>query len=345
MTTSFGKLRHHVAMRSVDVDSDAPQKIVVAVLYRISITDLNFELWGQSSHASPLLTLILCRAIAIFATHYIKSRLRLYLASDIMAKSEEATPLYNPISSRDEDSDFSTCDAEGFRVASVWRRRFYYLLAISLSVFLVLSSTLWHFSGLARCTNGMAGVTMPYTPAPVRYVNKDPATDFNSHQFIGDPRPELDEAWHALLSGTGIRLSEEEIKRANATNVVRHKDGGYVGGLGISHLLHCLKRIKQFLHPEYYYPEGGADWNWDDIRQHVDHCLESLRTEVLCHADPSVYTFVWTPQNRVKPAVQVSQKAACVDWTLMHQWMEERATLADDIVKPPDSFFDVEVDG
>jgi hypothetical protein len=57
---------------------------------------------------------------------------------------------------------------------------------------------------------------------------------------MGYPRPELDEAWGNLLDSTMIRLSEDELQSANHTHSVKHKDGGYIGGLGVSHALHCL---------------------------------------------------------------------------------------------------------
>jgi hypothetical protein len=57
---------------------------------------------------------------------------------------------------------------------------------------------------------------------------------------MGEPRPELDKAWHDLLQGTMIRLTKEELLLANNATSLSHKDGGYVGGFGVSHSLHCL---------------------------------------------------------------------------------------------------------
>ena len=79
-------------------------------------------------------------------------------------------------------------------------------------------------------------------PAPVLYVNKLPFGDPEMAKFMGPPRPELDQAWHDLLDATLIRYSEDELMRADNATSVRHKDGGFVGGLGVSHSLHCLVR-------------------------------------------------------------------------------------------------------
>jgi len=59
---------------------------------------------------------------------------------------------------------------------------------------------------------------------------------------MGEPRPELDKAWTDLLAGTMIRYSEEELQLAGNATSIRHKEGGYVGGLGVSHSLHCVVR-------------------------------------------------------------------------------------------------------
>ena len=175
----------------------------------------------------------------------------------------------------------------------------------------------------------------------------------------------MDEAWHNLLAGTSIRLSEEELLLANNATSIRHKDGGYIGGLGISHSLHCVvslspgvpvfciwpfplfrapfaehtiqKRIKQYFHPEYYYPGEQA---WDELFMHVDHCLESLRQVVMCSADVSVYTLQWTPHNRHKPGVKVPQPHACTDWEALHKWMLGRGASLSDAVGPPESLYD-----
>jgi len=74
----------------------------------------------------------------------------------------------------------------------------------------------------------------------IEYVNRYMTSDPDTPKFMGKARPELDEAWHNLLEGTMIRFTAEELKLANNASSVAYMDGGYVGGLGISHSLHCL---------------------------------------------------------------------------------------------------------
>lgn len=151
-----------------------------------------------------------------------------------------------------------------------WRRRFYLLLVSSvLAMATVIGASIYKlktvqstFSCPILPTNH-GGVDVPYcksteagenievvmnhgltfltsAPAPVKYVNKLLVGDPDTPKFMGEPRPEMDEAWHDLLDATLIRYTEDELLQANNATSVRHVDGGYVGGLGISHSLHCL---------------------------------------------------------------------------------------------------------
>lgn len=199
---------------------------------------------------------------------------------------------------------------------------------------LLLASGIVYTMGKMPCPTRMPGAKIPYSPAPLSYINRYLHEDPDTPKFMGQPRPELDQAWHDLLDGTLIRLTEEDLLLSNNATSIKHKDGGYVGGLGISHSLHCLKRIKQYLHPDYYY--GHEDQDWDELYSHADHCLESLRQELLCNADISVYTLKWAA-HKVKPIVKDPQPHACVDWKALHGWMQGRASRLEDMVRQPES--------
>ncbi|KAK0634752.1 hypothetical protein B0T17DRAFT_622765 [Bombardia bombarda] len=194
-----------------------------------------------------------------------------------------------------------------------------------------------------KCPSSTPGADKLYSPAPVKYVNRCLTGDIDTPKFMGAPRPELDRAWHDLLEATMIRYTDDELLLANNATPVRHEDGGYAGGLGISHSLHCLKRLKQYIHPDYYYNHETQDWA--ELYSHVDHCPESLRQEILCSADANVYTPQWTAHSRVKPTVRVPRPHACVDWAALHGWMQGRAARLDDMVGPPYSLYDGKGEG
>ncbi|KAI8946326.1 hypothetical protein F4801DRAFT_564932 [Xylaria longipes] len=242
---------------------------------------------------------------------------------------------YVPVLGMDDDS----LDGEPAFLLSdqSWKRRFYILLAATISLMIPLGGALIYSLKRPSCALYIPpGVREPYTPVKLQYVNRVLKEDPDTPKFMGKPRPELDDAWHELLDSTLIRFSSEEMMFANNASSIAHKDGGFVGGLGVSHTLHCLKRIKQYLHPDYYYP---GEQDWAELDWHVDHCLDSVRKEVLCKASADVYTLEWTIHSDERPSVTVPQAHMCVDWESLHSWMKERAAGYDDMVKPSPDFF------
>lgn len=166
---------------------------------------------------------------------------------------------YGPISSSEDCTDIlSTLSYE----VSLWRRRCFMALGLAtMFILLLLGVAMGRIQSVQNCYLPTTDVVIPYckhkqinrnmadryivadrviAPAPVRYVNRWIMDDPESSRFSGEPRPELDQAWHEMLDGTLIRFSEEELLQANNATSVRSKDGGYIGSIGVSHSLHCL---------------------------------------------------------------------------------------------------------
>ncbi|KAJ8133272.1 hypothetical protein O1611_g346 [Lasiodiplodia mahajangana] len=137
--------------------------------------------------------------------------------------------------------------------------------------------------------------------------------------YRGKPRPELDKAWHDLLEHNNIRISKEELQRMNRTAIELYDGSGFFGQLSAYHHLHCLKFIRQVLHPEYY------DTNTTDRDEHVDHCIDDLRQALMCHADPSIVTFDWKGPNWRRPWPNFNIEHTCVDWDALGAWAAERS--------------------
>ncbi|KAK5657609.1 hypothetical protein OQA88_3188 [Cercophora sp. LCS_1] len=232
------------------------------------------------------------------------------------------------------------------RPGLVWRQRFYLLLTSFVSLGTGLLAGAAHQRHYTVCSSpafsdgshtvfaqdGPTQVIKPYSPAPQQYVNKFLMDDPDAHLFMGHPRPELDHAWHNLLKGTLVRLSAEELHAANYSTSIRHREGGYIGGIAVAHNLHCLKRIKQYFHPGYYPNELHLH---EDQWEHIDHCLEVLRMAIMCHGDTNVYGLEWIAGDKYKPRTTLKQQNVCVDWAPLHQWMVDREATVDDMERPP----------
>ncbi|CAI6338766.1 unnamed protein product [Periconia digitata] len=243
---------------------------------------------------------------------------------------------YAPVAQNDEESLRGKEQPPSQQTSDPWKFRFYLLLSIFAIVTLPLAAYTFHAVTTRSQTSSIPQLEPFYSPAyeHAKYVYKD--TTKPSPEFMGKPRPEMDKAWHDLLEGTLVKFSAEELQRANATSL-EHKDGGYVGGLGLSHNLHCLKRLRQILNPDYYY---STDHDWEYLYEHVDHCLESLRQTLMCQADLSIYTLRWTPHSSTKPGVHVPNPNVCVDWDGLHGWMKGRAASLEDVITLPEEIYE-----
>ncbi|KAI1108878.1 hypothetical protein F5Y14DRAFT_458896 [Nemania sp. NC0429] len=139
------------------------------------------------------------------------------------------------------------------------------------------------------------------------------------NKYRGEPRPELDQAWADLLEHNNIRLSDDELKRMNRTAIKLSDGSGYFGQLSAYHHLHCLKYIRQVLHPDYY------DTNTTDRDEHVDHCIDDIRQALMCHADTSIVTFDWRGPNWRRPWPNFNIDHTCVDWDALVDWTATRS--------------------
>ncbi len=59
--------------------------------------------------------------------------------------------------------------------------------------------------------------------------------------YAGESSPSLNKAWRDLLSGANIRVSLQELTRANQTSI-ELPDGGALAWMEVTHHLHCVVR-------------------------------------------------------------------------------------------------------
>ncbi|KAF2684870.1 hypothetical protein K458DRAFT_431144 [Lentithecium fluviatile CBS 122367] len=142
--------------------------------------------------------------------------------------------------------------------------------------------------------------------------------------FSQPPGPELDKAWHRLLAGMNIAVSNEWLDPFGAETIPLADNSGMLVQLGIYHELHCLKKLKRWNYRSHYYGNlSDADLNEEEI--HVEHCLEWLRVAALCRSDTTLTTFQWEGANGSRLATEYPIPRMCVDSEQVMQWSEERA--------------------
>ncbi|KAI0127131.1 hypothetical protein BJ170DRAFT_708094 [Xylariales sp. AK1849] len=99
-------------------------------------------------------------------------------------------------------------------------------------------------------------------------------TDPGRLQYVGRPKPEIDDAWAFLLSGLNLDLDAADLGPTVRT-YQWPESGLYFTGLEVFHSLHCLNRLRQALYPDYY--KVFSNPNDPSRENHIAHCINHLR--------------------------------------------------------------------
>ncbi|KAF2240033.1 hypothetical protein EV356DRAFT_495882 [Viridothelium virens] len=92
--------------------------------------------------------------------------------------------------------------------------------------------------------------------------------------------------------------------------------------LDVFHQLHCLDKIRIYLHRDYYAMREHPQMQLI----HVHHCLDSLREIIMCRGDTELVTFEYVseeryPNPRPNPNFLVERK--CRNWDAIADWAKE----------------------
>lgn len=71
---------------------------------------------------------------------------------------------------------------------------------------------------------------------------------------------------------------------------------------------------------------GSKVWmNCADYR--LDHCIDTMRQALMCHANTAVYTADWefNPNPEVSKDVSSEATTTCMNWDSLNDWARERA--------------------
>ncbi|KAI1753270.1 hypothetical protein F4782DRAFT_545880 [Xylaria castorea] len=177
---------------------------------------------------------------------------------------------------------------------------------------------------------------------PVFYeVREEYAAENEPSPFMGRPNVQNTKAWDDLITPTYFSASYADMQKTGESinSSVSLVDGGYLASLNFYYNKHCLRRLRLFLHINYYYDELTED-NMQYLRDHLGHCIESLRRTVMCNADTNIFTFTWENAEEVRPGVlrpmpQSNQQRKCVKFDAVESWiMEKHVPLNPILVKP-----------
>ncbi|KAB8230026.1 hypothetical protein ETB97_006248 [Aspergillus alliaceus] len=159
----------------------------------------------------------------------------------------------------------------------------------------------WRYQTVATdkiCTSRLS----PYSPVidagVIRYKSHDVAGDFAQDSiYRGRPTNRTEAAWESIFASPGINIPHDKLpllgKSPDVTwmRTPKDKGDGYVGFLEVFHQLHCLNMVRLSIHQKEYEEEFGYPPDQFDPEHaavtatHVDHCLETLRLNLMCTGD------------------------------------------------------------
>lgn len=106
----------------------------------------------------------------------------------------------------------------------------------------------------------------------------------------------------------------------------RTGETGYRVGLEVFHQLHCLNLLRMSTYPDYYPKLWWSDTNdkAENVRAHLDHCIEILRMNLMCLSDINVFTFHSRP-GREGAWPDYESQHVCRNFDQIKQWANDNA--------------------
>ncbi|KAK1687761.1 hypothetical protein BDP55DRAFT_727164 [Colletotrichum godetiae] len=182
----------------------------------------------------------------------------------------------------------------------------------------------------------------------------NPVTPGHDHPLLGNPTPEVDANWSALLSAFANRIPELEVRRLGMeADAIPFNDGegGYLGGLAMVHNLHCIVSIEvdprnlslyggvsktkasclrqnylyQVAHRDYYYTSNTTEKEDATQKSHIGHCLHHIMESVKCQADLTPVLLHWTLHDFHSVINWDGVERTCADWSQLMDWGSEHS--------------------
>ncbi|KAJ4406575.1 hypothetical protein N0V91_004518 [Didymella pomorum] len=126
----------------------------------------------------------------------------------------------------------------------------------------------------------------------------------NSSKYVGTTE-EVEMAWMDIAYLPDQMVSKSDFhklrKPTDAMQVTDPSTGetGYRVGIEVFHQLHCLNLLRMSTYPDHYKTISWSDTNDapEKVREHLDHCIEILRINLMCLSDVNVFTFQPTKEE------------------------------------------------
>ncbi|SMR51932.1 unnamed protein product [Zymoseptoria tritici ST99CH_3D1] len=156
--------------------------------------------------------------------------------------------------------------------------------------------------------------------------------------YRGQPTPEVEEAWIRLWRLPMIQFPESKLPALNKSDATQYMHasqdygGGVLGFFHVFHELHCLNMIRQYTYRQTYDYSNVTAFRAPEeiVRGHVDHCIETLRKQLMCTSDVTPVLFVKDDSRPSGMKSDFNVKRKCRDFGKIQDWALEN------LAQPPE---------
>ncbi|KAJ3528758.1 hypothetical protein NM208_g10061 [Fusarium decemcellulare] len=224
---------------------------------------------------------------------------------------------------------------------SSWLRYMLYMLLLVLYSFALVTYV------PRRCSDTECGkqvsIWSPMNEA-IEYFESDLNTEFDHQtQYRGPPTPELETAWDKLWRFDPVPFPANKLPLVNRSGgmlndekLARLGDGGkeapVAANFEVFHQLHCLNYIRQYTWRDWYFRHPDKviiplDMLASDVsaRMHADHCIDHLRTSLMCHGDTTPFFTIIDPSQPLGARGDFSAHHKCRDFERNQSWTKENS--------------------
>jgi hypothetical protein len=197
----------------------------------------------------------------------------------------------------------------------------YYFFFLQLLLIAIYTTVFFAIPQSSKCVRNSAFAGFAPVQKDLQYHSQlFSKTGHHSSPYAAPPSPATDLAWKRLLTGGNMRISAAELQPYNTTSVPLADGSGYLAKMAFYHELHCLHKIKRWLYPQYYYSHA-PDTEMQEEAEHLEHCIEWIRTAALCRADTTLTLFEWV-DSRLETKYPIPHK--CADAEGLLWWSREQ---------------------
>jgi hypothetical protein len=152
-----------------------------------------------------------------------------------------------------------------------------------------------------------------------------------------EPNPKLDQAWVDLVKTPVYLVTEPDVVKMgrDPSKYVTVPESYHLGPKGEKvffaqlygqHALHCLDVLRKFAYFPYYYGDKYNSTKEMPIYQqnHLNHCTEILRQDLMCTASTDAVLYQWEAGND-NPQPDFSIEKVCHSYDHVRGWLDRES--------------------